>query len=116
MTSLAADQLLNAFSNPRNKQEAIRLLSTFPDQSAIKNIKTSGSWYLIHRAAASGWTDIVELLVTTYHCDPNCTTYYGETSLHIACETNQLPTVKLLTTQHCLNPLQSTSSGLYIAR
>ena len=110
MTSLTAKQLFAAFSDPGNKQEAIRLLSSFPDQSEIKNIQDSDSWYLIHRAAARGWTDIVELLVTTYHCNPNCTTKWGSTSLHIACFSNHLPTVKLLTTQYFLNPLQADSS------
>ena len=112
MTSLTAERLLIAFSDPGNKQEAIRLLSALPDQSEIKNIKNS-SWYLIHLAAYNGWTDIVELLVTTYHCDPNYTTSGGRTSLHLACETNQLPTVNLLTTEYCLNPLQATSSGVW---
>ena len=69
MTSLTADQLLSAFRPSGNKQEAIRLLPAFPDQSEIKNIKDSLSRYLIHKAAYNGWTDIIELLVTTYHCD-----------------------------------------------
>ena len=112
MAAPTSDQLLDAFSHPGNKQEAIRLLlSAFPDQSEIKNIKTSNSVYLIHKAARNGWTEIVELLVTTYQCDPNCTNKWEETSLHFACDTNQLPTVKLLTTQFCLDPLQTTSSG-----
>ena len=111
MTSPTADQLLDAFYYPENKQEAIRLLSAFPDQSEIKNIKNSYSVYLIHHAAYNGWTDIIELLVTTYHCDPNCTTSDGWTSLHFACKRNQLPTVKLLTTQYCLDPLKTTSDG-----
>ena len=106
MSSPASDQLLRAFSFPGNKQEAIRLLSAFRDQSEIKNIKSNFSVYLMHEAARNGWTDIVELLVTTYHCDPNCTNDWGETSLHWACDTNQLSTVKLLTTEYCLDPLQ----------
>ena len=109
MASLTADQLLSAFASSGNKQEAIRLLSAFPDQSAIKNIKNSFSEYLIHRAAYNGWTELVELLVTTYHCNPNCTSG-GRTSLHFACINNHLPTVKLLTTQYCLDPLQTGSS------
>ena len=112
MSSLTADQLLSAFTPPGNKQEAIRLLSAFPDQSEIKNIKDSYSSYLIHRAAGNGWTELVELLVTTYHCDPNCTTSEGLTSLHFACYNNHLPTVKLLTTQYCLDPLQTSSYGV----
>ena len=111
MASLTADQLLSAFYDSRNKQEAIRLLSAFPDQSEIKNIKDSNSVYLIHLAARAGWTELVELLVTTYHCDPNCTNRYGETSLHWACINNHLPTVKLLTTQYCLDPLKTDSYG-----
>ena len=112
MASLTADQLLSAFRPPGNKQEAIRLLSAFPDQSEIKNIKNSYSWYLIHHAACNGWTELVELLVTTYHCEPNCTTSWGETSLHVACfYNNHLPTVKLLTTQYCLDPLKTDSIG-----
>ena len=109
MASPTADQLLSAFGSSGNEQDAIRLLSAFPDQSEIKNIKTSYSFYLIHKAARNGWTDIVELLVTTYNCDPNCTISGGFTSLHYACFTNHLPTVKLLTTQYCLNPLQTAS-------
>ena len=111
MASPTSYQLLNAFRSSGNKQEAIRLLSAFPDQSEIKNIKDSISWYLIHLAARNGWTDIVELLVTTYHCDPNCTTSSGYTSLHWACYNNHLPTVKLLTAQYCLDPLQTDNSG-----
>ena len=124
MTSVTADQLFGAFKRPENKQEAICLLLAFPDKFEIKNIKDSGSYYLIHHAAGNGWTDIVELLVTTYHCNPNCsnrwgdtslhpncTAYYGETSLHWACANNQLHTVKLLTTQYCLNPLKANSGG-----
>ena len=110
MASLA-DQLLSAFRLSGNEQEVIRLLSAFPDQSEIKNIKHSNSWYLIHYAAQHGWTEIMELLVTTYHCDPNCTTSMGWTSLHEACLSNHLPTVKLLTTQYCLDPLQTSSFG-----
>ena len=113
MASPTSYQLLSAFYNPGNKQEAIRLLSAFPDQSAIKNIKDSDSEYLIHGAAYNGWTDIVELLVTTYHCNPNCTNSWGWTSLHYACAfTNHLPTVKLLTTQYFLDPLKTNSSGV----
>ena len=112
---LNADQLLDAFGDPGNKQEAIRLLSAFPDQSEIKNIKDNNSWYLIHWAARRGWNDVFELLATTYHCDPNCTNDWGWTSLHSACLNDQLHTVKLLTTQYCLDPLQTatirTNSG-----
>ena len=116
MSSLTADQLLSAFRYPGNKQEAIRLLSAFPDKSAIKNIKDSYSVYLIHSAARNGWTELVELLVTTYHCDTNCTTYTdddsdGWTSLHYACINKHLPTVKLLTTQYCLDPLKTDNNG-----
>ena len=110
MASSTADQLLSAFGPYGNKQEAIRLLSAFPDQSEIKNIKDSDSWYLIHKAARNGWTEIIELLATTYHCNPNCTNYWGYTSLHLACYNKQLPTVKLLTTQYCLNPLKTTTT------
>ena len=115
MSSPTVDQLLRAFDYPGNKQEAIRLLSAFPDQSEIKNIKNSYSYYrpyLIHLAAGHGWTELVELLVTTYHCDPNCTNSSGWTSLHEACYSKHLPTVKLLTTQYCLDPLQTTSNGV----
>ena len=109
MASRTVDQLLSAFKPPGNKQEAIHLLSAFPDQSEIKNIKDSDSWYLIHLAARNGWTELVELLVTTYHCKPNCTDSLGRTSLYWACYNNHLPTVKLLTTQYCLDPLQTNS-------
>ena len=109
MASRTVDQLLSAFGPPGNKQEAIRLLAAFPDQSEIKNIKNSNSSYLIHLAARKGWTELVELLVTTYHCDPNCTDSDGWTSLHLACLWNHLPTVKLLTTQYCLDPLKTDS-------
>ena len=60
MASPIADQLLSAFEYPGNKQEAIRLLSAFPDQSEIKNIKDSNSYYLIHLAVSNGWTELVE--------------------------------------------------------
>ena len=111
MASITADQLLSAFRPSGNKQEAIRLLSAFPDQSEIKNIKNSYSFYLILLAAQNGWTELVELLVTTYHCDPNCTTSRGWTSLHWACYSNHLPTVKLLTTQYYLDPLKTNIGG-----
>ena len=111
MASPTSYQLLSAFRYPGNKQEAIRLLSAFPDQSEIKNIKNSYSEYLIHFAAYNGWTELVELLVTTYHCDPNCTNSWGWTSLHWACANKHLPTVKLLTTQYFLDPLQTSSWG-----
>ena len=111
MASRTVDQLLSAFRDPGNKQEAIRLLSAFPDQSAIKNIKNSYSVYLIHWAAYNEWTELVELLVTTYHCNPNCTDSEGYTSLHCACINNRLTTVKLLTTQYCLDPLETNRRG-----
>ena len=111
MTSPTAAQLLSAFGYSGNKQEAIRLLSVFPDQSEIKNIKDSDSMYLIHLAASKGWTEIIELLITTYHCYPNCITRVGETSLHWSCFHNQLSTVKLLTTQYCLDPLEEAISS-----
>ena len=112
MASPTAHQLLSAFRSSGKKQEAIRLLSAFPDQSKIKNIKDSSySRYLIHWAARNGWTDIFELLVTTYLCNPNCTTSVGFTSLHLACGNNHLPTVNLLTTQYCLDPLQTNNIG-----
>ena len=111
MASPTADQLLSAFVPPGNKQEAIRLLSAFPDQSEIKNIKDSLSYYLIHLAVINRWTEIIELLVKTYHCDPNCTTDWGWTSLHYACSWNHLPTVRLLTTQYFLGPLKTNRDG-----
>ena len=111
MTSPTYYQLLSAFEYPGNKQEAIRLLSAFPDQSEIKNIKDSYSRYLIHLAAFHGWTELVELLVTTYHCNTNCTARGGWTSLHFACNSNHLPTVKLLTTQYFLDPLKTDRGG-----
>ena len=113
MASPTSDQLLSAFEGSGNKQEAIRLLSAFPDQSEIKNIKDSYSNFLFHWAADRGWTDIIELLVTTYHCDPNCTNSEGWTCLHYACYYNYLSTVKLLTTQYCLDPLQTDSYNGY---
>ena len=113
MASPTSYQLLSAFAFSGNKQEVIRLLSAFPDQSAIKNIKDSYSYYLILLAARNGWTELVELLVTTYHCDPNCTNYMGWTSLHWACNNKHLPTVKLLTTQYCLDPLKTDSYSGY---
>ena len=119
MASPTSYQLLSAFEPPGNKQEAIRLLSAFPDQSEIKNIKDSYSYYLIHLAASRGWTELIELLVTTYHCNPNCTNSIGWTSLHFACLSNHLPTVKLLTTQYFLDPLKTNSYGdtpLYYSR
>ena len=119
MASPTSYQLLSAFEPPGNKQEAIRLLSAFPDKSAIKNIKNSDSYYLIHLAARRGWTELVELLVTTYHCDPHCTNSWGWTSLHWACLNKHLPTVKLLTTQYFLDPLETDSDGdtpLYLSR
>ena len=103
--------LFEAFKYPGNRQEVLKLLSSFPDQSEIKNIKDdeleySSNRYLIHFAAWNGWTDIVELLVTQYKCDPNCTDRVEFTALHDACYTNSLTTVKYLATHCCLDPLQ----------
>ena len=112
MTSITVERLFNAFRIPGNRQEVIALLSSFPDQSEIKNIKDRYDFYeryLIHHAAAKGWTDVIELLITKYNCDPNCTDCVERTSLHWACASNRLPTVKLLTNQYCLDPLQVAS-------
>ena len=114
MTSPTVEQLVAIFKYPGNKQEAIHLLSAFPDKSEIKNIKDDKDYskrYLIHLAAQWGWTDIVELLATKYNCSPNCTDQVGRTSLHWACGNNLLGTVKLLTTQYFLDPLQATKGG-----
>ena len=106
-------RLLRAFQSPGSKQECLNLLSSFPDPSEIKNINESKddfNVFLIHYAAKHGWTDVVQLLVTQYKCDPsNSIGLFRYTALHYACIHNNprlTTTVEYLTTQCCLDPLQ----------
>ena len=64
------DRCYDAFSN-NNKEEALSLLKLVNDP---RKVKGSYGLTLLHHAAAKGWTDIVELLITKYNCDVNCGT------------------------------------------
>ena len=62
------DKCLAAFRS-NNKEEALRLIQLVNDP---REVKDSYGLTLLHWAAAHGWTDIVELLITKYKCDVNC--------------------------------------------
>ena len=76
-----------------NKEEARRLLKLVNDPREVKGIS---GWTLLHNAAAHGWTDIVELLITKYNCDVNCGTVYNMTPVHVASIKGHLDVIKYL--------------------
>ena len=87
-----ADRCLDAFRS-NNKEEALRLLKVLKDPRKVKD--SSGST-LLHHAAANGWTDIVELLITEYKCDVNCGTVVNWTPVHFASRWGHLDVIKYL--------------------
>ena len=87
------DKCLAAFAG-NNKEEALRLLKLVKDQ---REVKDGVGWTLLHFAAARGWTDIVELLITKYKCYINCGTFFNSwTPVHEASECGQLDVIKCL--------------------
>ena len=90
--SVMDDRCLDAFSND-NKEEALRLLKLVNDP---RKVKDSDGSTLLHLAAARGWTDTVELLITKYNCDINCGTVYNSTPVHWAIDYGHLDVIKYL--------------------
>ena len=86
------DRCLVAFVSG-NKEEAIRLLQVVKDPRKVKN---SYGGTLLHLAAAKGWTDIVELLITKCKCDVNCGDDDNWTPVHAASNQGRLDVVKCL--------------------
>ena len=86
------DRCFDAFVS-ENKKEACRLLQLVKDP---RKVKGSYGWTLLHWAAAHGWTDIVELLITKYNCDINCRDVNNYTPVHCASECGHLDVIKYL--------------------
>ena len=113
------DTVIVAFSNPQpsscDEAQALQLLSRFPQQSVIKDIRNEGSERetLLHYACWNGWYEVVRVLVEQYHCDPKCQDREGYTPLHDACgDTAQLDIVRYLVTELGCDPLQPNKYGL----
>ena len=83
---------LDAFSNG-NKEEALRLLKEVKDP---KKLKDSGGSTPLHYAAAKGWTDVVELLVSKYKCNVNCVDIGNWTPVYEASFRGHLDVVECL--------------------
>ena len=83
---------LDAFRNG-NKEEALRLLKKVKDP---RKLKDSGDSTPLHYAAAKGWTDVVELLVSKYECDVNCVDFGNWTPVYEASFTGHLDVVECL--------------------
>ena len=91
--SIMEDRCYDAFSY-NNKEEALRLLKLLKDP---REVKGSDGGTLLHWAAAYGWTDIVELLITEYKCDVNCgTVNNNHTPVYVASERGRLDVIKCL--------------------
>ena len=86
------DKCLAAFRF-NNKEEALSLLQLVKDP---RKVKDSRGWTLLHCAAAHGWTDIVELLITKYNCDVNYGTVYNYTPVYAASAYGHLDVIKCL--------------------
>ena len=86
------DKCLAAFRY-NNKEEALRLIQLVNDP---RKVKDSIGWTLLHWAAANGWTDIVELLITKYKCDVNCGDVDNWTPVHVASANGHLDVIKCL--------------------
>ena len=83
---------LVAFSRG-DKEEALRLLK---EVKHPREVKGSRGWTLLHWAAAEGWTDIVDLLITKYNCNVNSVDNYNKTPVHWASLYGQLNVIKSL--------------------
>ena len=59
----------------------------------------------IHRAAAMGHIDIVDMLVTEFGCNPNIRGYQGRSLLHIACGSGNIKIVVMLVQRKFLDPV-----------
>ena len=87
------DRCYDAFDRG-DKEEALRLLKVVKDP---REVKGSSGWTLLHFAAARGWTDIVELLITKYNCNVNSVNdYYNMTPVYEASIYGQLNVIKYL--------------------
>ena len=76
-----------------DKEEALRLLKVVKDQ---REVKGSDGWTLLHYAAARGWTDIVELLITKYNCNVNSVDNDNRTPVYEASANGHLNVIKSL--------------------
>ena len=86
------DKCLAAFRY-NNKEDALSLLQLVKDP---REVKDSDGTTLLHCAAARGWTDIVELLITKYNWDINCGDVYNYTPVHYASEWGRFYVIKCL--------------------
>ena len=89
-----ADKCYDAFDRG-DKEEALRLLKLKVVKDP-REVKGSSGWTLLHWAAARGWTDIVELLITKYNCNVNSVDIYNETPVHEASYYGELNVIKSL--------------------
>ena len=86
------DRCLDVFVS-NNKEEACRLLNDVKDR---REVEGSGGWTLLHYAAANGWTDIVELLITEYKFDVNGGDVINSSPVYYVSASGQLDVINCL--------------------
>ena len=108
---MTTGQLLDAFVNSSNQDQAISHLSRFTTTRIKKEKDPYDNWTLLHWAARNGWTRACQVLVQEYGVDPECRSNAGYTPLHWACLYNHTDTVKLLVGNGDSDPLIKNNSG-----
>ena len=102
---MTAEELVNAFYYPGDKEKVLSLLPVVCDPAGIRGSTTnSTNATLLHYAVRRGWTDVCRLLVEQYQVDPHCKTNAGETALHYAAQSGFTDVCRLLVEQYQVDP------------
>lgn len=86
----------NKFAYARDGQVALLNMVIKSEPNFDVNAKDEDERTLLHWAASGGHSEIVDLLLNTYHADPNSVDDEGWTPLLSACATGRLSIVKSL--------------------
>ena len=113
---LVKRRLITAFHNGK-LSKSLQLLRLYNNPASVKTESrdTNGVLHitdvsLLHLAAKNDWSDVAEILIKDYKCDPEFPNNRGSTPLHYAARYGKLQTVKYLVGEHSCDPMRLTKN------